>query len=330
MTRAGAAGAWRAGLAAILLSLISAAPLHADDKQDHATSKDTKSSGARAVATPVKLQKASQIDCPTAPPFATDANGKFSYRDCADTPELVRLLGATFDMGEHSTTGTTYERPIHSVTVAGFSIGKYEVTFDEWDACYRAGACLKQADDKGWGRGRRPVIDVSWIDAQQYVHWLSEKSGHHYRLPSEAEWEYASRAGTGSRFSWGDGAEWACESANVFDLTSSESFPNWHWRASCDDGFVTTAPVGSFKGNPWGLFDMSGNVWEWVQDCWHNDYTGAPADGSAWVEGGQCSKRVNRGGGWGNHPRSMRSASRDADNADGYSNAIGFRVVRDP
>ena len=281
-----------------------------------------------AAVTQVKLQKAT-IECPEAPPYAAGPTGTFHFQDCADTPELVRLLGGTFTMGESGNTGTLYERPLRDVTVGEFSIGRYEVTFDEWDSCFRAGGCLKNPDDGGWGRGRHPVINVSWVDAQQYVHWLSEKTGRKYRLPTEAEWDYAARAGTNGRYYWGEGAEWACESANVFDLTSALQHPNWTWRATCDDRFSETAPVGSFKPNKWGLYDMSGNVWEWVQDCWHNDYTGAPVNGEAWVTGGQCSKRVNRGGGWGNHPRSMRSASRDADSAEGFSNAMGFRVVRE-
>lgn len=274
------------------------------------------------------MQKAT-LDCPEAPPFTVGETGTFHFRDCADTPDLVRLVGGTFTMGEAGAMGTLYERPLREVTIGEFSIGKYEVTFDEWDACFRAKGCLTEADDEGWGRGRRPVINVSWVDAQQYVHWLSEKTGHKYRLPSEAEWEYAARAGTVGRYYWGEGAEWACESANVFDLTGFQSHQNWHWRATCDDRFSFTAPVGSFKPNKWGLYDMNGNVWEWVQDCWHNDYTDAPTNGEPWVHGGECGKRVNRGGGWGNHPRSMRSATRDADAAEGFSNAMGFRVVRE-
>lgn len=272
---------------------------------------------------------ASKRDCAPPPPTPSTP-GPVAWRDCADTPELIRLQGGRFLMGEQSNTGTAYERPLREVTVGEYAIGKYEVSFDEWDQCYHAGACAKQVDDEGWGRGKRPVINVSWVDAQQYVHWLSEKTGRKYRLLSEAEWEYAARAGTSTRYSWGDGAEWACSNANVLDLTGFAQHPNWRWLASCDDGHAHTAPVGSFPANPWGIHDINGNVWEWVQDCWHNDYTGAPATGAAWISDGECEKRVNRGGGWGNNPRSMRSASRDADNAESYSNAMGFRVARSP
>jgi formylglycine-generating enzyme required for sulfatase activity len=303
-----------AGCAAVVLLPVSLA--RAQDGSTKTKAKSTKTA-------------ASKRDCPPPPPLA-DGPGPIAYRDCADTPEMIRLQGGRFTMGEQSTTGTLYERPLREVEVGEFSVGKYEVTFEEWDACVRDRGCLKTADDEGWGRGRRPVVNVSWVDAQQYVHWLSEKTGKKYRLLSEAEWEYAARAGTDTRFHWGDGAEWACSNANVLDLTGFSLHPNWHWRATCDDSFATTAPVGSFKPNAWGLHDTSGNVWEWVQDCWHADYTGAPTDSQPWVSGGECAKRVNRGGGWGNNPRSMRSASRDADAAEGFSDAIGFRVGRSP
>lgn len=291
---------------------------------------------ARATKKPVKFQPpvaVAERDCPAPPPLPTadaGANGPVSYRDCADTPAMIRLQGGRFLMGEQGSAGTLYERPVREVQVGEFSIGQYEVTFDEWDQCVRAGGCLNAADDNGWGRGSRPVINVSWVDAQQYVHWLSNKTGRTYRLPTEAEWEYAARAGTNTRYSWGDGSEWVCSVANVLDLSGAEQHPTWHWHASCDDRYPTTAPVGSFPPNRWGLHDINGNVWEWVQDCWHSDYTEAPADSSPWITGGECGKRVNRGGGWGNHPRSMRSASRDADSAEGHSNAMGFRVARSP
>lgn len=287
----------------------------------------------RAKSSLKAAKPASKLDCPPPPPLPVldgAPNGPIGWRDCADTPEMIRLQGGTFTMGEQTSTGTLYERPLREVVVREYAIGRYEVSFDEWDQCFRAGGCLREIDDEGWGRGKRPVINVSWIDAQQYVHWLSEKTGRNYRLPSEAEWEYAARAGTRTRYSWGDGAEWACSHANVLDLTGAALHPNWTWRVACDDGHATTSPVGSFPPNPWGLYDLYGNVWEWVQDCWHNDYTDAPTDSTAWTSGGNCRKRVNRGGGWGNNPRSMRSASRDADNAESYSNAMGFRVARSP
>lgn len=253
------------------------------------------------------------------------------FRDCADTPELVLLPGGSFRMGELGDSGLTYERPVRDVRVAPFAIGRFEVTFMEWDACHADGFCQTRPDDKEWGRGFRPVINVSWVDAQQYVAWLSRKTGQRYRLPTEAEWEYAARAGTQTAFPWGDSAQPACDYANTFDISGRAVRPNWFWSMHCLDGYGFTSPVGSFPPNPWGLYDMQGNVWEWVQDCWHSDYSDAPADGRAWMgeNGGDCRRRVNRGGGWGNHPRTLRVAKRDADAADGFGDAFGFRVVRE-
>ena len=277
------------------------------------------------------MARSASNDCPPPPPIKVSANkGPVAWRDCADTPEMIRLKGGRFLMGEQGNTGTLYEQPVRTVRVAEFALGKYEVTFDEWDACHAARGCLRKVDDEGWGRGRRPVIKVNWVDAQQYVAWLSRKTGQKYRLPTEAEWEYAARAGTSTRYSWGDSSVWVCSLANVFDRTGLALHPNWHWSSECDDGYATTAPVGTFKPSRWGFHDLSGNVWEWVQDCWHSDYTGAPADSRAWDTGPDCHKRVNRGGGWGNNPRSMRSASRDADEAESVSDALGFRVARSP
>lgn len=251
------------------------------------------------------------------------------WRDCVDTPDMVTLPGGRFLMGELGDTGLNYERPVREVQVGPFAIGRFETTFLEWDACWADGFCQRRPDDLGWGRGFHPVINVSWLDAQQYVAWLSRKTGHRYRLPTEAEWEYAARAGTTTSFPWGESIATGCDNANLLDIAGHNLRPNWFWSVHCLDGYAFTAPVGSYPPNPWGVYDMQGNVWEWVQDCWHNDYTGAPTDGSAWTQGGDCSKRVNRGGGWGNHPRTLRVAKRDADSATGYGDAFGFRVVRE-
>ena len=159
--------------------------------------------------------------------------------------------------------------------------------------------------------------------------WLSIKTGQRYRLPSEAEWEYAARAGRETAYAWGEDGRKVCERANALDMAGRTYRPNWFWSNYCLDGFPFTAPVGSFPANDWGLHDMQGNVWEWVEDCWHSDYSDAPTDGSAWTQDGDCGKRVNRGGGWGNHVRTLRSAKRDADMAEGRGDAFGFRVVRE-
>lgn len=307
----------------LVLALVGVSPTEAASKSSR---KAAPRPATPAATTPVARAEA----CP--PPSAEQAFAATPYavfRDCADTPEMVSLPGGRFRMGELGDVGLSYERPIREVTIAPFALGKYELTFLEWDACHADGFCQKQPDDLGWGRGFHPVINVSWLDAQQYVTWLSRKTGQVYRLPSEAEWEYAARAGTETSYPWGESQASTCDYANALDIVGHNLRPNWFWSVYCIDGYAFTAPVGSYPPNAWGLYDLQGNVWEWVQDCWHNDYTGAPLDGSAWISGGDCSKRANRGGGWGNHPRTLRVAKRDADSATGYGDAFGFRVVRE-
>jgi formylglycine-generating enzyme required for sulfatase activity len=185
------------------------------------------------------------------------------------------------------------------------------VTFDEWDTCVAYGDC-GNVEDSGFGRGQRPVIFINWNDAQTYVAWLSKMTGKTYRLLSEAEYEYATRAGTQTAYPWGD--QLGTNNANCKDCGSK-------W----DGG--QTAPVGSFPANAFGLYDMTGNVFEWVQDCWHDNYDGAPTDGSAWATG-DCSKRVVRAGSWYYPSDLVRSAFRYGSNF-GVSGAIaGFRVAR--
>ena len=161
---------------------------------------------------------------------------------------------------------------------APFALSTHEVTFEDYDRFTHP----NEVNDQGWGRGRRPVINVSWDEAKDYVEWLSSETGATYRLPSEAEWEYAARAGTANKYSWGN--EIGANRANC---------QNDH----CGDQWKRTAPVGSFPPNGFGLYDMHGNVWEWVEDCWNGSYAGAPADGDAW-RSGDCAKRVLRGGSW--------------------------------
>jgi formylglycine-generating enzyme required for sulfatase activity len=183
----------------------------------------------------------------------------------------------------------------HRVTIdRSFAVGRYEITFAEWDACVSDGGCTHRPSDRGWGRSRRPVINVSWQDALEYVAWLSKKTDAHYRLLSEAEWEYAARAGTTTRYTWGDDA-----GQNRANFAGSGS--KWSNKQ--------TAPVGSFEPSRFGLYDTSGNVWEWVQDCWNNSYAGAPGDGSPW-ESRDCGRRVLRGGSWYIKPEVARSALR--------------------
>ena len=233
-------------------------------------------------------------------------------------PEMVVVPAGTFRMGCVSGRDCQDdELPVHQVTIARpFAVGMYEVTFAEWGACVASGGCNGyQPGDMGWGRGRRPVIKVSWEDAVAYIRWLSEQTGQQYRLLSEAEWEYVARAGTTTRYWWGN--KIGRNRANCFGCGSQWS---GFWS-------VRTAPVGSFKANAFGLHDMHGNVWEWAQDCWNGSYSGAPRDGRAW-EGGKCSRRILRGGSWESRPGSLRSANRTWDTADDRDIIYGFRIAR--
>ncbi len=182
--------------------------------------------------------------------------------------------------------------------------------------------------DPGFSQSElEPVVCVNWADAQAYVAWLSETTGARYRLPSEAEWEYAARAGTQTARYWGDGAAGGCTYANAADSTLKEEHRGWA-VAACRDGEVNTSLVGSYRANAFGLHDMLGNVWEWVEDCWHDDYTGAPSDGEAWTSDGDCERRVLRGGSWSHGPRNVRSANRNWSDRDNRLFNNGFRVVR--
>jgi formylglycine-generating enzyme required for sulfatase activity len=250
-------------------------------------------------------------------------------KDCADCPEMVALPAGKFTMGSPDSEAGRQENegPLHEVTFARpFAIGKYEVTFDEWDACVAAKACAAVTDE-GWGRGPRPVINVNFEMATGYARWLSEKTGKTYRLPSDAEWEYAARGGTTTPWFWGTESTQACEFGNVGDQSLKTEHPDWPLHA-CTDGYAKTSPVGSFKPNKFGVYDTAGNVWEWIEDCTNPSYEGAPTDGSAWVKG-DCVRRLDRGGGWYNKPEAVRSALRySGDDPKRQNNTLGFRVVR--
>ena len=212
------------------------------------------------------------------------------FKECTRCPGMVVVPAGSFLMGSPSSADTedadTDEFPQHPVTIGQrFAVSEFEVTFENWDTCYELGGCRLRPDDYGWGRGDRPVILVDWDDAQQYVSWLSQQTGKTYRLLSEAEWEYAARGGTTTSYSWGNDIKVGDKAmANCFACGSQ-------W----DD--KETAPVGSFAPNAFGLHDTLGNVWEWVDDCYHTSYDGAPADGSAW-QTNDCNQRVIRGGSW--------------------------------
>jgi len=212
------------------------------------------------------------------------------------------------------------EGPQHRVTFAQpFAVGKFAVTFDEWDACVADGGCFRyRPADEGFGRGRRPVINVSWGYARIYLAWLSRKTGKTYRLPSDAEREYIARAGTTTPYWFGPSI--STNEANYNGNYTDNANPKGEWRRQ-------TVPVDSFAANPFGLYQVHGNVWEWVQDCDHGGYFGAPTNGSAWTTG-PCMRRMMRGGSWESAPGGLRSAARSGSYAGYRDDSWGFRVAR--
>ena len=237
-------------------------------------------------------------------------------------PQMVTISPGSFQMGSPAgePERASEEGPQHQRKIAAFELGKTEVTFDEWDACVAAGGCQHQPDDAGWGRGQRPVINVSWYDAQEYVRWLSRETGKLWRLPTEAEWEYAARAGTTTPFSTG-----ACITTRQANYNGNYDYNNC--GATTGVYLDKTQPVKSYPANPWGLYDLHGNVWEWVEDCYHDNYKGAPTDGSPWTRS-PCPARVLRGGSWLNLPRYLRSAIGIWNEPGNRNINYGFRVAR--
>jgi formylglycine-generating enzyme required for sulfatase activity len=240
------------------------------------------------------------------------------FRDCAKCPEMVVVPAGSFTMGSpQSEKGRSYyEGPQHRVTFSQpFAVGKYAVTFDEWDACVADGGCNGyKPSDADWGRGKRPVVNVSWNDAQAYTSWLKRKTGRDYHLLSEAQREYVTRAGTTTPFWWGSTI--LADQANYTD--DGEAKSRYRYQ---------TAPVDAFQPNPWGLYQVHGNVYEWTEDCWKDNYSSAATDGSAWTSE-DCVSRVVRGGSWETFPRYLRSAYRDRYIAVNRSTRYGFRVAR--
>jgi formylglycine-generating enzyme required for sulfatase activity len=241
---------------------------------------------------------------------------------------MVVIPAGHFIMGAPETEegSSSDEKPQHSVTITRpFAVGRFAVTFHEWDTCVAAKGCKNyRPADRGWGRGRRPVINVSWEDARAYVAWLSRETGKPYRLLSEAEREYVTRAGTTTPFWWGSYIS-SCQ-ANYdgeFTYPRTEKQKGEYRRQ--------TVPVDWFQPNPWGLYQVHGNVYEWVEDCWRGTYEGAPADGSAWVKP-DCTEHVLRGGSWNFAPWHLRSANRGrvawAAYAAGGFVGISLRVAR--
>jgi formylglycine-generating enzyme required for sulfatase activity len=229
-------------------------------------------------------------------------------------PEMIVVPAGSFTMGSPAPEQDRTDKPQHLVTIAKpFAVSTYELNFNEWDTCVSYGDCPQGVADDSFGRGRQPVINVTWDDAQRYVAWLSNMTGKTYRLLSEAEYEYATRARTTTTYPWGD--DIGKNNANCAHCGSQ-------WDNS------QTAPVGSFAANEFGLYDMVGNVWEWVEDCNHNNYDGAPTDGSAWIEGGDCKIHLVRGGSWGDPPGYLGFAVRGRGATGGRADDRGFRVGR--
>jgi formylglycine-generating enzyme required for sulfatase activity len=253
-----------------------------------------------------------------------DRDGESStriFRDCNDgCPQLVEIPAGRFQMGSKR---YSREQPQHSVGIYdAIAVGRFATTFDDWEACVKGGGCVRNTApaDEGWGRGRRPVINVTWEDAEEYAAWLSRKTGKKYRLLTEAEWEYAARAGSTTTYPWGDQID--CGKA-AYDLEKGSDCASYGGKPSVHG----TQVVGTYQANRWGLYDMIGNVWQWCEDDWHPDYRGAPDDGSAW-RGGDVSMRIIRGGSWNYGPSALRSTDRNWFPLNGRTAFIGFRIAR--
>jgi formylglycine-generating enzyme required for sulfatase activity len=244
------------------------------------------------------------------------------FKECAEAqgkdycPEMVVVPAGSFQMGSllGDSDASLDELPKHRVGIAHvFAVSKFELTFDEWDTCVAYGDCRNGISAAQGNRGQQPVINVNWGNAKRYAAWLTKITGKPYRLLTEAEYEYAARAGSTTDYPWGD------------DL--GENHANCNGCRSQWDG-RTTAPVGSFAPNAFGLYDMVGNVNQWLEDCDHHNYLDAPEDGTAWLVDGDCASRMVRGGSWINSPQSVRSASRNSGSTDFGSPNLGFRVAR--
>ena len=234
------------------------------------------------------------------------------FKDCMVCPEMSIIPPGTFMIG--STKGRKRERPVSKITITkSLAVSRYEVTFDQWDACFNAGGCSKKPSDRGWGRHSRPVINILLTDIDEYVTWLTKKTGQIYRLPSESEWEYAARAGSQTEFSWGD--EMQTGAANCRGCGTK-------WSG------LKSAPAGQFKPNAWGLYDMHGNVFEYVTDCWSRNHYNIPTNGLA-KKTASCLSKVIKGGSWYYLPKVSRSASRVRNDKRVFSYFIGFRVFRE-
>ncbi|HLY78698.1 MAG TPA: formylglycine-generating enzyme family protein, partial [Caulobacteraceae bacterium] len=245
-----------------------------------------------------------------------------TFNECAGCPQMVVAPAGSFMMGspDSEPQRSATEGPQHQVTIArNFAVGQFEVSFDEWDACVAGGGCNGyKPDDAGWGRGRQPVIYVSWDDANAYVAWLAKMTGRPYRLLSEAELEYVTRAGTTTPFWWGDSITTSQANYDGTPYVDGQATGEYRRR---------TVPVDTFSPNAWKLYQAHGNVYVWAADCWNQDYQGAPGDGSPWASG-DCSGHAIRGGSWDYDGKNLRSASRLGYPTATRANWLGLRVAR--
>lgn len=269
--------------------------------------------------------------------------------DKSYAPEMVVIPAGEFAMGSATTEPNrdAAEGPQHRVRIgAPLAVSKYPVTVEEYarfvadsrydagNQCYKTdnGTDWKNEVDTSWRQpgfkqtADSPVVCINWNDAKAYAAWLSKKTGHHYRLLSEAEYEYANRAGTTTAYWWGDDPGQSCRRANGSDLALTARYPTVK-SSACQDGYTFTSPVGKFAPNAFGLYDTAGNIWSWVEDCWNDNYATAPGDGSA-VMTGDCSRHLLRGGSWYYYPRNLRSADRYGNMTEPRVNMDGFRVAR--
>lgn len=312
----------RIGAAALLLATLSQ-PVLATANRLH------KHHGSRQEKAETKpVEAARQILPWGAGPLSAEVEAtlrqKDSFKECSDCPEMVVVPAGQFLMGTPSDEAdrNVGEDPIHQVTIRRpFAVGRFAISFDEWDACLADGGCSgKRGDDRGFGRGRLPAEGLSFNDVQAYLAWLSKKTGRTYRLPSEAEREYFTRAGTTTPF-------WQGKTIGPQDANYDASIPYGDGpRGLRSDG---PKPVDYYSPNPFGLYQVHGNIYEWTQDCYNKRYNeDTPTDGTPWLEG-DCSQRMMRGGEWGWSPGIMRSGARNEVSVDTAAGPYGFRVVRD-
>ena len=297
------------------------------------------------------LALALQLFVPVA--FAADANAPF--RDCPDCPEMQRVPAGTFVMGTPGAPSRADTRAESQATVVRltrpFAMGRMEVTRREFRAFLTDSAYEQKGDCVIWDDEQsrfsidhpaesveapdadvsddQPATCISWHDARAYAQWLAKKTGKPYRLPSEAEWEYAARAGSVAEWPWGEQASDGCDFANVYDLTGREHYPLGWDPVRCRDGYAGLAPVGALRPNAFGLYDLIGNVAEWVDDCYTDSYVGRPKDGRSWFWNGGCRRHVVRGGSWASPPSLARSAYRLPTDSTFRAQTLGLRVALD-